>query len=66
MIKNMANIDRIIRTLFAIVVAILYFTGNISGTVAIILGIMAVIFILTGTSGYCPIYHVLGISTKKK
>ena len=64
--KNMGTIDRIIRFVLAIVVAVLYFTGNISGTVAIVLGVIAIIFILTSFISLCPLYSVLGISTAGK
>ena len=61
--KNMGTIDRIIRVLLAIVVGILYLTGNISGAAAIILGILAVVFILTGAIGFCALYVPFNIST---
>ncbi len=64
--KNMGAIDRSIRTILAIVVAILYFTGNISGITAIVLGIIAIIFLITSFVGFCPLYTLLGISTLKK
>lgn len=64
--KNMGNADRSIRTLIAIVVGILYFTGLISGTAAIILGILAVVFLLTSLIGTCPLYLPIGLSTKKE
>lgn len=64
--QNMGVIDRVIRVLLAIIVGILYFTHLISGTAAIILGIIAVAFIITGLIGICPIYMPFGISTKKK
>lgn len=62
---NMGSIDRTLRVLIAIVIAILYFTGTISGTLAIILGVVAVAFILTGMVGTCPLYLPFGLSTKK-
>ncbi len=61
--KNMGTIDRVIRILLAIVVGILYLTGNISGVAAIILGILAVVFILTSAIGFCPLYVPFHIST---
>ncbi len=61
--KNMGTADRVIRTLLAIVIAILYFTNVIGGTLALILGIIAVIFLLTSLVSYCPAYLPLGIST---
>jgi len=63
--KNMSNIDRGLRVIVALVVAILYFTGQISGTMAIILGILAAVFILTSLVGTCPLYLPFGLSTKK-
>jgi len=62
--KNMGNVDRIIRVVAAIVVGALYMTGQISGLVAAVLGILAVVFILTSFVGWCPLYSPLGLSTK--
>ncbi len=64
--KNMGTTDKAIRTLFAVAVAVLYILGMISGTVAIILGTLAVIFILTSLVSFCPLYAPFGISTCKK
>jgi hypothetical protein len=66
MTKNMGTADRLIRTLLAIVIAILYFTKQISGTAAIILGIIAVVFLLTSLVSFCPAYVPFKISTRKK
>ena len=63
--KNMGTIDRVIRFLIAVVVAVLYFTGQISGTAAVILGILAVVFLLTSAAGTCPLYAPIGLSTLK-
>jgi len=64
--QNMGTIDRVIRVILAILVLVLYLAGSISGTAAIILGIFAVIFVLTSLVGFCPLYVPLKISTKKK
>ncbi|MBI5408319.1 MAG: DUF2892 domain-containing protein [Nitrospirae bacterium] len=64
--QNMGTIDRAIRTALAIAVAILCFTGQITGTAATVLGIFAVVFLLTSAIGFCPLYVPLKISTKKK
>jgi len=63
--KNMGSVDRIIRLVLALVVAVLYFTGKISGTVAIVLGVVALVFFITSLVGYCPAYTPLGIKTLK-
>ena len=64
--KNMGTIDRIIRVIIVIVIGILYFTKTISGTLGLILIILAIFFIFTSIFGTCPIYMLLGISTRKK
>ena len=64
--KNMGTIDRVIRLVLAIIVVILYMSGSITGAVAIILGILAVVFIITSLIGFCPLYVPLKISTIKK
>ena len=66
MINNMGMLDRIIRIILAIVVIVLYSMGQISGLAAIILGVIALIFIVTSLIGYCPMYQLLKISTKGK
>jgi hypothetical protein len=63
--KNMGTVDRIIRLIIVAIIAILYFTGQLSGTVAIILGIVAVAFLVTSLIGWCPSYVPFGISTRK-
>ena len=63
---NMGMIDKVIRILVAIVIGILYFTNQITGTAAIILLVIAGIFIATSFMGFCPLYAPFKISTKKK
>jgi uncharacterized integral membrane protein len=64
--KNMGTIDRIVRILIAVIIAILYFTNQISGTVALLLGVFAVVFVVTSFMSFCPLYLPFGISTRKK
>jgi len=66
MTKNMGSTDRIIRLLVAVGIAALYFTNTISGTLAIILGIVAVVFVATSMVSFCPLYAALKLSTQKK
>lgn len=62
---NMGTIDRAIRAGVAILILILYAGGFISGTVAIVLGVVAVAFLLTSAIGWCPVYAPLGLSTRR-
>jgi len=63
---NMGTIDRSIRLAAAAIIAVLYFTGQISGTVAIVLGVIGVVFIVTSVIGWCPGYLPFGFSTCKR
>lgn len=64
--KNMGTVDRVLRTIIAIAIGVLWYTNRISGTLAIILGIAAVAFLITSFVSWCPAYMPLGISTCKK
>ena len=64
--KNMGTIDKVVRILAAIVIAGLYFANIISGTVAIVILIIAGIFIFTSFMSFCPLYYPFGISTRKE
>lgn len=64
--KNMGSADRIIRILIAAVVVILYATNIISGTLGIILLVVAGVFLLTSFISVCPLYLPFGLSTCKK
>ena len=64
--KNMGTTDKAIRILIAVVIGVLYFTNIISGTLAIVLGILAVVFLLTSFINFCPLYLPFGINTSKK
>lgn len=63
---NMGTADRIIRILVAAVVAILYFTGTVSGTLGIVLLVLAGVFVATSVVSFCPLYAPFGISTCPK
>jgi hypothetical protein len=62
--KNIGSTDRIIRTVLAIVFGVLILTGQVEGTAAMVLGILAVVLLLTSIVSTCPIYLPFGISTR--
>lgn len=64
--KNMGSLDRSLRVLVAVVIASLYFMQVISGTVAIVLLVLAAVFILTSLVGTCPLYLPFGLNTNPK
>jgi hypothetical protein len=63
---NMGKADKMIRLGIAAIIIGLYFMNVITGTVAIVLGIFATIFIATSFINFCPLYTVLNIRTNKK
>lgn len=62
---NMGRNDKMIRAILAIIFAVLYFTGAVSGTLGIILLILGGVFIATATIGFCPLYTLFGLNTCK-
>ncbi|MGE0451303.1 MAG: DUF2892 domain-containing protein [Vicinamibacterales bacterium] len=63
--QNMGATDRTLRAIVAVGVGILYVAGAISGTVALLVGALAIVFLATSAVGWCPIYGPLGISTRR-
>lgn len=64
--KNMGTIDRILRVIVAAGIGAAIYFGYISGTLAIVLGIVGAIFLLTSIISFCPLYVPFKISTSKK
>jgi Protein of unknown function (DUF2892) len=64
--SNMGTIDKGFRILVAMLIAGAYYNEEISGITAIVLLIIAGIFIVTSFIGFCPIYRIFKISTHKK
>jgi hypothetical protein len=64
--KNMGSVDKIIRVLVALVIAVLVYAKVISGAWAIVVLVLAIIFFATSLFSFCPLYLPFGISTCKK
>ncbi|MBL7904886.1 MAG: DUF2892 domain-containing protein [Bacteroidales bacterium] len=64
--KNMGLTDRIIRLALAALVAVLYFTGILNGTLGTVLLVLAVVFVLTSLISFCPLYPLFRMNTNKK
>lgn len=62
----MGSADRVIRVMLAALVAVLYFTNVISGTTAIILAVLAIVFVATSLMSFCPLYLPFGLNTLRK
>ncbi len=66
MTKNMGNLDRAFRLIVVVAIGVAYLMGALSGTLAIILGVVAAAFVLTSLIGTCPAYLPFGLSTRGK
>ncbi len=64
--RNMSDLDRGIRVIVALTIVGLYFGNVITGIVALLLGLLAVIFMLTSSVSICPLYALFGVSTCAK
>ncbi len=62
----MGLIDKIIRSTVAGIIGILYFTNVISGTLALVLGVIAIVLFLTSFVSFCPMYKPFDFSTRKE
>jgi len=62
--KNMGRLDRTIRLIVALVFVLLVIARAVKGTAAIVMVILAAIFVITTLVGFCPLYVPLGASTK--
>ncbi len=63
----MGSIDKTVRIIIALIIAALYFfTDMISGTLGVVLLVVAGIFVLTSFIDFCPLYTVFGLNTKPK
>lgn len=63
--QNIGTADRIIRALLAVIFAILYFSGTMTGTLGIILLVLGGVFLLTSLISFCPLYAPFKFSTRK-
>jgi len=62
----MGTIDKVIRILVAVVIAILFYINVITGALGIVLMVLGAIFVVTSLISFCPLYLPFGISTGKK
>jgi len=61
----MGSADRVIRILAAILMAYLWWSGKVGGALGVALLVFAIVFVVTSFVGFCPLYTLIGLSTKK-
>ena len=64
--KNIGKTDKIARLVIAAIIIILDFAGILTATLSWVLSIVAIVLAATALIDFCPLYKVLGMSTKEK
>lgn len=59
----MGTADRIIRVIIAAIISTLYFTNVVTGTLGLVLLVLAGVFVLTSLISFCPLYAPFGLKT---
>ena len=63
---NMTFPDRIIRLILAVTFIALFLNNIVTGPAGVILIVLAVVFTVTASFNFCPLYTALGINKKVK
>ena len=63
--RNVGTLDKVIRIVLALLGGFLLIGGLIQGTLGVVVGVLAAIFLIIAIIGFCPLYTIFGISTKK-
>jgi amino acid transporter len=64
--KNLGTMDRTVRIIAALALGILILTGTLTGLPAIILGVLAIVLLLTSFVSFCPLYALFKFSTRSR
>lgn len=63
MTVNEGTLDRTLRAIAGVLLVAAWLLGWLTGTLAVVLGIVGVVLLLTAAVGFCPLYRVLGMNT---
>ena len=63
--KNIGSLDSNIRITLASVLSLLFLGKFIVGTLGLIAFIIGIVLLVTSLVSFCPLYKLLGITTKK-
>lgn len=65
MTKNVHPVDRVLRLVLAIALAVLAFKAGLGSTSGVVYAVFAVTTVLTSGIGFCPLYRLLGVNTNR-
>ncbi len=63
--NNVCGAEKGFRLVLGVVLLVVALTGFVSGTVGLVLIILGMVLLVTGAISFCPVTHLLGISTCK-
>ena len=66
MFTNESNLDRGLRAIAGLALAIAAFAVGAGSTVGIVLIVLAAILLVTAAVGFCPLYRLFGLRTNKE
>jgi hypothetical protein len=61
--KNVSKTDAVVRSIIAIIIALLFYQRIITGAVGIALLVISGVFLLTSIFKVCPLYSIIGFSS---
>ena len=63
--SNISNLDRFIRLLIAVIAGVVLYTVEMAQVYQLLVLVVGIIAIGTALVNFCPLYRLLGISTRK-
>jgi len=63
MTVNAGTLDRSIRAIAGVLLVAAWLLGWLTGTLAVVLGVVGVVLLFTAAVGFCPLYRMLGMNT---
>jgi len=62
--RNEGTVDRVVRALAGVVALIIAGLVGIGSIGGVLLAVVGAVLVVTGAVGFCPLYRVLGVSTR--
>ncbi len=63
MTVNEGTLDRTVRAVVGVLLVAAWLLGWLTGTLAVVLGIVGIVLLATAAVGFCPMYRLLGMNT---